>query len=182
MAKVLDGISDRLAAWMMDQPVFFVATAPIAADQHVNCSPKGLSGTFTVLGPHQVAYLDLTGSGIETIAHLRENGRIVLMFCAFSGKPSIVRLHGTGRVVTSTEPAFAELIPRFSDHLGARAVIVIDVHRVSDSCGWAVPSMSLESERDILDLDHAKRGLSGLAEYRAEHNLASIDHLPGLVR
>ena len=181
MATIVDSISDKLATWLMQQPVFFVATAPLAGDQHINCSPKGLTGTFTVLGPNQVAYLDLTGSGIETIAHLRENGRIVLMFCAFTGRPSIVRLHGVGRVVTPADLEFAGLIARFPEHLGTRAIIAVDVTRVSDSCGWAVPQMSLDTEREILDLDHAKRGTQGLADYRAEHNAASIDGLPGLV-
>ena len=180
MAKILDSIDERLAAWLIAQPVFFVSTAPLAADQHINCSPKGLTGTFAVLGPRQVAYLDLTGSGIETIAHLRENGRIVLMFCAFTGRPTIVRLHGTGRVVRGDDAEFGELLRRFPEHLGTRAIIVVDVERISDSCGWAVPNMTLEGEREILDLDHAKRGAQGLADYRAEHNSRSIDGLPGL--
>lgn len=180
MAKILEAIDDRLATWLMEQPVFFVATAPLAQEQHVNCSPKGLTGTFAVLGPRQVAYLDLTGSGIETIAHLRENGRIVLMFCAFTGRPNIVRLHGAGRVVTRDDAEFASLVQRFPEHLGTRAIIVVDVERISDSCGWAVPSMSLEAEREILGLDHAKRGPEGLADYRNEHNARSIDGLPGL--
>ena len=180
MAKVLDSIDSKLTAWLEDQPVFFVATAPLSGDQHVNCSPKGLQGTFAVLDPHTVAYLDLTGSGVETIAHLRENGRIVLMFCAFTGRPSIVRLHGRGRVVPAGTPEFDSHIHRFEERLGQRALIIVDVDRISDSCGYAVPTMSLESEREVLELDHAKRGADGLADYRAKNNVASIDGLPGL--
>lgn len=180
MATVLDGIDAALAAWMMQQPVFFVATAPLSADQHVNCSPKGLVGTFTVVDEHRVAYLDLTGSGIETIAHLRENGRIVVMFMAISGKPRIVRLHGHGTVVMPDDPAFAGLARRFAEQPGIRSVIVIDVERVSDSCGYAVPKLSLDEERRILGLDAVKRGPDGLRAFRTEYNTASIDGIPGL--
>lgn len=180
MGAVVDGIDESLAQWLESQPVFFVATAPLADDGHVNCSPKGLSGTFTVLDEHTVAYLDLTGSGVETIAHLRENGRIVLMFCAFEKRPRIVRLHGSGRVVLEGDDAFAELLPRFSEHVGARAVIVIDVQRIADSCGYGVPAMTYQADRDVLDLDNAKRGADGLVRYRQEKNAVSLDGLPGL--
>src|SRR5919201_7094587 len=110
MGKVYDGITPELADWLTQQRMFFVATAPLAADGLVNCSPKGMD-SFRILGPREVAYLDLTGSGIETVAHLRENGRIVLMFCAFAGPPKIVRLHGSGTVVTPESPRFHELSP-----------------------------------------------------------------------
>lgn len=180
MATVIDGIDASLAAWMAEQPVFFVATAPLSADQHVNCSPKGLLGTFTVIDEHQVAYLDLTGSGIETIAHLRENGRIVIMFMAISGRPRIVRLHGRGTVVMPHDPEFAQLAARFAEQPGIRSVIVIDVERVSDSCGYAVPKLTLDEERRILGLDAIKRGPEGLTAFRAEYNTASIDGIPGL--
>ena len=180
MADVLDGIDDKLASWLDQQPMFFVGTAPLAADQHVNLSPKGLAGTFAVLGERQVAYLDLTGSGAETIAHLRENGRIVLMFCAFDGRPRIIRLHGRGRVVLQGDDEFNDLIGRFSDHLGVRSIIVIDVDRVADSCGYGVPTMSYVADREVLDLSHAKKGPEGLADYRAQMNAASIDGLPAL--
>ncbi len=180
MADVLDGIDDKLAAWMTAQPLFFVATAPRADDQHVNISPKGLAGSFTVVDDHTVAYLDLTGSGIETIAHVRENGRIVLMFCAFEGRPQIIRLHGRGRVTMPGDDEFEDLIGQFGEHLGVRSVIVVDVSRVSKSCGFAVPTMTYEADRPVLDLDHAKKGADGLAEYRATMNATSIDGLPGL--
>lgn len=180
MGAVLEGIDDKLARWLVAQPVFFVATAATSVDQTVNCSPKGTSGTFVVVDEHTVAYLDLTGSGVETIAHLRENGRIVVMLCAFEGRPRIVRLHGQGRVLLPGDPGFDDLLPRFTEHPGVRSVIVIDVTRVSDSCGYAVPRMTYEADRDVLDLANAKSGEDRLVEYRAEKNAASIDGLPGL--
>jgi hypothetical protein len=179
MGRVVDGIDPRLAAFLEAQPVFFVATAPSGPGGHVNCSPKGLD-TFRVIDARTVAYLDLTGSGVETIAHLRDNGRITLMFCAFRGKPDIVRLHGHGRVVTSEASEADELFGRFPRHVGARAVIVVDVERVSHSCGYAVPRMTLDAPRDQL-LDWADgKGPDGLTAYRAEKNATSIDGLPGL--
>jgi len=180
MADLLDGIDDSLARWLEGQPLFFVATAPLADHGLVNCSPKGLSGTFSVLDEHTVAYLDLTGSGIETVAHLRENARIVLMFCAFDGRPRIVRLHGRGRIVLPGTTEFDALIGRFSEHPGVRSVIVIDVARASESCGYAVPTMTVEAERDVLDLSARKRGEAGLVDYRREKNATSLDGLPGL--
>ena len=178
MGKVLPGIDDALAAFLRAQAMFFVATAPTAADGLVNVSPKGLEGSFVVLGDHEVAYLDLTGSAAETIAHLRDNGRICLMFCAFDGPPRIVRLHGRGEAVLLGEPRFAEMAARFPDRPGARAVVRVDVTRVADSCGFAVPRMSLDSERDQLTRWAANRGPEGLAAYRAERNALSIDGLP----
>jgi len=180
MAKVLESIDESLAQWISEQPVFFVATAPLAGDGLVNCSPKGMAGSFVVLDGHRVAYLDLTGSGIETIAHLRENGRIVVMFCAFEGRPNIVRLHGTGRAVLPDEAGFAELVARFPEHPGIRSVIVVDVVRVADSCGYAVPRMDYVGDRDVLDLHNAKKGPEALAEYREKRNAESLDGLPGL--
>ncbi len=178
MASVLDGIDDRLAAWLERQPVFFVATAPLGADGHVNVSPKGATGTFRVLDRDTVAYLDLTGSGAETIAHLHENGRVTLMFCAFEGRPNIVRLSGRGTAVLPSADSFAELVAGFPPHPGIRSVIRVDVNRVADSCGYAVPRMSLEGERDVLDLHNAKKGPRKLADFRADRNAASIDGLP----
>jgi hypothetical protein len=180
MGKVLPEIDAKLASWLEAQPVWFTATAPLAADGLVNLSPKGSAGTFAVLGPREVAYLDLTGSGIETIAHLRENGRIVLMFCAFSGRPNIVRLHGRGHVLLPDDARFAELRPRFTDHPGVRAIITVDVTRIADSCGYAVPRMDLVAERDVLDLSNAKQGEEALVGYRARKNARSLDGLPGL--
>ncbi|WP_017573212.1 pyridoxamine 5'-phosphate oxidase family protein [Nocardiopsis halotolerans] len=182
MAKIHEAITDRMARFLLDQPVFFVGTAPLSHEGHVNVSPKGMGGTFAVLDEHRVAYLDYTASGIETISHLRENGRIVLMFCAFSGPPNIVRLHGVGRVVTPDDPEFADLRTRFSKErtLGQRAVIVVDVHRVSDSCGFSVPLMDLRGDRDLLDRHHEHRDPGYFTDYQRTRNATSIDGLPGM--
>ncbi len=178
MGHVYDGLNDRLAAFIDDQHVFFVATAPLAADGLLNLSPKGLD-TFAVLDPHRVAYLDLTGSGVETIAHLRQNGRIVIMFCAFEGKPRILRLHGRGRAVVAGDPRFDELARCFPPRPGVRAVIEVDVTRIADSCGFAVPRLDYRDERSELDRWAATKGPEGLEAYRAAKNAASLDGLPG---
>jgi hypothetical protein len=182
VGKTYDQIDDRLAAFISKQPVFFVATAPMAADGHVNCSPKGGAGSFVVLGERRVAYQDMTGSGIETVAHLRENGRIVVMFCAFEGPPRIVRLHGRGEVVTPGHREFDELVSRFSANVSTRAVIVVEVTRISDSCGYGVPLMTFEAHRENLDHWAETKGTEGLSAYRAKNNSSSIDALPGLER
>ena len=180
MSKVLEAIDGRLEAFLMEQPVFFVGTAPAGGEGHVNVSPKGLAGSFTVLGPHQVAYLDLTGSGAETIAHLRDDGRICLMFCAFTGPPKIVRLHGRGAVVLPGAEGFAEIAGRFAERPGVRSVIRVDLDRVSDSCGFGVPLMSLEGDRAQLVRWAATKGPDGLDEYHRTRNGRSIDGLPAL--
>lgn len=180
MAKVYDGIDDKLRAWIGRQPVFFVGTAPLSNAGHVNVSPKGMAGTFAVLGPHRVAYLDYFGSGAETVAHLRENGRIVIMFCAFEGPPKIIRLHGQGRVVLPAQPEFGELrthFPKERTH-AQRSVIVVDVERVADSCGYSVPRMTFVEDRDILDLHQLKKPAAYYEEYWDVRNAASIDGLP----
>lgn len=180
MGKVFDGIDEALARWIGGQPMFFVATAPLGADGLVNCSPKGTLGTFRVLDEHRVAYLDLTGSGIETVAHLRENGRIVVMFCAFSGRPRIVRLHGRGYAVQPGAAEFEALQPQFSEHPGVRSIVVVEVTRVADSCGYAVPRLDYVAERDVLDTSATKKGEPAMADYRRRHNARSLDGLPGL--
>lgn len=171
-------IDARLEEFILAQPVFFVATAPLSGQGHVNCSPKGQSGTFGVLGPRRFGYLDLTGSGAETVAHLRENGRMTVMFCAFDGPPRIVRLYGRGEAVLDSDARFEALAATFPKHIGARAVIVLEVERIADSCGYGVPRMAFESERDQLDSWSAAKGEGGLAEYRERKNAASIDGLP----
>jgi hypothetical protein len=172
-------ISDDLARWWAAQPLFFVATAPAGSDGHVNLSPKGLD-TLRILSPTRVAYLDLTGSGVETIAHLLDNGRITLMACTFSGAPSISRIYGTGTVHEIGSPGFEELAGNFPDLPGRRAVIDVEVDRVSTSCGYAVPLMDLVGDRDrLLDWARAK-GDEGLVEYRASKNALSIDGIAGL--
>ena len=159
--------------------MFFVATAPAGVDGHVNLSPKGLD-TFGIIDPTTVAYLDLTGSGVETIAHLRDNGRIVIMFCAFEGAPKILRLYGRGEVVVPSDARFAALRARFPTYAGTRSVILVIVERIADSCGYAVPLYRFEGQRSQL-LDWADRkGAEGVVAYRAERNHESIDGLPGL--
>jgi hypothetical protein len=180
MGKVHDdGVGPELRAFLERQPMFFVATAPLGADGHVNVSPKGLQGTFAVLDSQHVAYLDLTGSGVETIAHLRENGRITLMFCAFDGPARIVRLFGRGAVVACDDAEFEVHAERFPQHPGARAVITLTLDRVSDSCGYGVPRMTYVEDRDRLLEWARQRGDDGLAAYRDERNGQSIDGLPG---
>lgn len=178
MGKLHESINGRLRDFIERQPVFFVATAPSGSDGHVNVSPKGVAGTFTVVDDHTVAYLDITASGAETIAHLRDNGRITVMFCAFDGPPNIVRLHGRGRFVTIHDDEFAAWAPRFSELRGARAIIVVDVERVSDSCGFGVPLMEHTGERDLLPQFADRKGADGLADYRRDRNSRSIDDLP----
>jgi hypothetical protein len=165
-----------------EQPVFFVATAPLATDGSVNCSPKGNRDEFKVLGPDTVAYLDQTGSGVETIAHLGENGRIVLMFCAFSGPPRIIRLHGTGRALLTGSPEFDSLASRFpaSGGVGVRSIISVDVRRIADSCGYGVPFMTFEGHRPTMGQWSERKGRGGIRAYWQEKNLASIDALAGL--
>ncbi|QYG92361.1 pyridoxamine 5'-phosphate oxidase family protein [Iamia sp. SCSIO 61187] len=177
MGRTYDAITDELATWIADQPVFFVATAPLDADGHVNVSPKG-GDTFRVVSPHEVAYLDLTGSGAETIAHIRDNGRLTVMFCSFDAKPLILRLYGQATYVRPGDPGWDDLAPRFPDHPGARAVIHLAVDRVASACGYAVPQMELVGPRTRLDEWAAKRGDDGLVAYRAEKNRTSIDGLP----
>jgi hypothetical protein len=179
MGQIFDAISPELGEWLGRQRMFVVATAPLAVTGHVNCSPKG-GDAFRVLGPHTVAYADLTGSGIETVAHLRENGRIVLMFCAYEGAPKIVRLHGRGEVVEPGDAGFEELQGKFPALVGLRAFIRVEVTRIADSCGFAVPLYEFVAPRDVLDNYSEKLGPAGLAEYRAKKNRVSIDGLPGL--
>ena len=179
MSKVFESIDDALAEWIGRQPVFFVGTAPSGADGHVNVSPKGLD-TLAILDPNTVAYLDLTGSGIETVAHLRDNARICVMLCAFEGAPRIVRMQGRGEVVEPSHPDFATLVDRFPTYPGTRSVIRVHCDRIADSCGYGVPLMSYKGERRAL-LDWAGRKEPGeLDSYRAGKNATSIDGLPGL--
>jgi pyridoxamine 5'-phosphate oxidase-like protein len=182
MGKVYEAIEGKLAAWIERQHLFFVATAPLAADGHVNVSPKGDLRWFRILGPREVAYLDFVGSGAETIAHARENGRVVVMFCAFEGPPKIVRLYGTASVVLADDPGFAELAGRFDPPDDAvRAVIRIEVERIADSCGYGVPLMRFDGKREQYDawVDKKVRD-GGLDEYVAEQNAVSIDGLPAI--
>jgi hypothetical protein len=182
MAQQYDELDDRLRGWIAGQPMFFVATAPLAAAGHVNVSPKGMDGTLAVLSPRRIAYLDFFGSGVETIAHLRENGRIVVMFCAFDGAPKILRLHGRGRVVLPDDDEFGPLRARFAKtrDKGVRSVILIDIDRISDSCGFAVPLMQHIADRDVLDRSQERREEGYFEKYAATKNATSIDGLPGV--
>jgi Pyridoxamine 5'-phosphate oxidase len=180
MAKTFEYIDGKMAAFLVAQPVFFVATAPLSADGHLNCSPKGNDGSFKVLGRRKVAYRDLNGSGVETVSHLRENGRVILMFCAFDGPPRIIRLHGRGRAVFDHDEDFAYLSEQFGGAELTRSFIVVDVERVSDSCGYGVPLMTFKGHRHKLDRWAQKMGEDGLARYRAANNQFSLDGLPGV--
>jgi Pyridoxamine 5'-phosphate oxidase len=188
MGKVYEGIDDHQRAWIARQAMFFVGTAPLDGEGHVNVSPKGPIGSLRVLDDHTVAYLDIIGSGAETIAHLRENGRIVVMLCAFEGPPRILRLHGTGEIVLPEDARFDELAAAFDDQPAVaesrRAVILVDVARVADSCGYGVPLMSFEGLRPHSDKWAEKKlrtgGDEAFAAYRQEKNEASIDGLPAV--
>jgi hypothetical protein len=180
MAKIFDAIDERLAAWIARQRMFFVGTAP-SDGGHVNVSPKGPIETLRILDEHTVAYLDLVGSGAETIAHLRENGRIVVMLCSFDGPPRIVRLHGQGAVLDAGTIEFPDVavLPEQK-----RTIIRVEVQRIADSCGYGVPLMSYEGERPQsrawAETKLAKGGPSALDDYMAEKNTLSIDGLPAL--
>jgi hypothetical protein len=177
MGRAIESITGELRAFIEAQHVFFVATAPLEREGHVNLSPKGMD-TFRVLAPDRVAYLDLTGSGNETAAHLRQNGRITFMFCAFDGKPQILRLYGGGRVVKPDDAPWAELAPLFPELPGARQIVVADVTRVQTSCGFGAPLMNFEGERDALVRWAEAKGEGALRAYREQKNRLSIDGLP----
>ena len=189
MAKVFDRIDDHQRDWIARQALFFTGTAPLAGDGHINLSPKGPIDSLRVLDDHTVAYLDIVGSGAETIAHLRENGRIVVMLCAFEGPPRILRLHGRGEAFMPEDPRFAELLDRcaFAEPAAAearRSIVVVHVERIADSCGYGVPLMSYEGERPHSDKWAAKRlrvgGPTALDEYKREKNAESLDGLPAI--
>jgi pyridoxamine 5'-phosphate oxidase-like protein len=188
MAKLFEEIDDKLQAFIERQPMFFVATAPSGDGGHINVSPKGGSNLFHVTGPHGFAYVDLMGSGIETIAHLRENGRICVMFCAFDGGPKIVRLHGIGTPVQQGDPGFAAALGRFDitdeQRDAVRSVIEIEVTRVADSCGFVVPRLDYVGERDQLyryaENRLRKEGSDAVRAYVTANNAESIDGLEGL--
>lgn len=189
MGRTYQTIDDRLTDWMARQPLFFVGSAPLDGDGHVNVSPKGPIGSLRVLGPTTVAYLDILGSGAETIAHLRENGRVVIMLCAFQGPPRIVRLHGHGEALLPGSGDYDAVLDeaRFEDPSipeGRRAIIRVEVARIADSCGYGVPLMSLDGLRPHAPLWAEKKlrtgGQAALDDYRAEKNAESLDGLPAV--
>ena len=184
MGKIYERIDGRLRTFIESQPMFFVATAPLTGDGHVNLSPKGLAGSFAVFDEYTVAYLDFGGSGAETIAHLRENGRVTLMWCAFEGPPNIVRVHGRGEPVFRDDPRWDDLVARFTgaDAPSLRAIIVVTAERISDSCGYGVPFMEYREER-TLHRDYFGRKtdeeFSAYCESKP-HVANSLDGLPAL--
>ncbi len=203
MATLYSELDEKLIKFITSQPMFFVATAPCpdesGAGGHVNVSPKGYRDTFTILDPLTVAYLDLTGSGAETVAHLRQNGRITIMFCSFDRAPKILRLYGTGQVIVPDEPGWTVYSACFPadddgcalpggargygtgmDRGNRRAIVVVSIDRISDSCGYAVPIMELVEERDLLSQWAERRSADELVDYRIKHNSVSIDGLPAL--
>jgi Pyridoxamine 5'-phosphate oxidase len=190
VGKIYESLDRKLADWILAQRLFFVATAPSGSEGHVNCSPKGGIETFRIVGPREVAYLDFVGSGAETIAHLRDNGRIVVMFCAFDGPPRIVRLHGRGTPVQLGDPAFDELYHRLdfsgieAAEAGARSIVNVAVERIADSCGYGVPLMGYKGARTQqaawIQAQLRKNGPAGVLAYSREKNAASIDGLPAI--
>ena len=189
MGRVYEGIDERLATWIARQPLFFVGTAPLDGEGHVNVSPKGPIGSLRVLDDHTVAYLDVVGSGAETIAHIRENGRVVVMLCAFQGPPRILRLHGRGEVVHSTDERFRALLAQGGYEQAEvpeshRAIIVVHVTRIADSCGYGVPLMEYAGERQHQAKSSAKRmrvhGPDAYLDYQRDKNAVSIDGLPAV--
>jgi len=189
VAKTFDEINEHIQEWVQRQSMYFVATAPLSGEGHVNVSPKGPIGSLRVLGPRRVAYLDVGGSGAETIAHVRENGRIVIMLCAFEGPPRIVRFHGRGTALLKGDERFEEVLAEaaFEDPSlpeARRSIMEVEVTRVSDSCGYGVPLMSFEGLREHHALSVGKKlrtiGADGYAEHRQRSNAVSLDGLPAL--
>ncbi|MDQ0944754.1 pyridoxamine 5'-phosphate oxidase family protein [Streptomyces sp. V1I1] len=186
MGKIYERIDGRLRTFIEEQQMFFTATAPLGGDGTINLSPKGLTGSFAVLDEQTVAYLDFAGSNAETIAHLRENGRITLMWCAFQGPPNIVRVHGRGEPVFRDDPRFKELLASFPDidptRHGLRAIIVVTAELVRDTCGYAVPFMTYDEDRDLHARRFEREDDESLDSYfhKKEHIASSIDGLPGL--
>lgn len=179
MGRSYESITDQMASFVERQHMFFVATAPSGDGGHVNLSPKGLD-SFRVLGPNRVAYLDLTGSGAETIAHVRQNGRITFMFCAFEGKPDIVRFYGEAQVHRPQDATFGDLRPLFGEHEAVRSIITADIDRTSSSCGFAVPLMTHAGDRHTLTKYFENKSDDDVEAYWIEKNQTSIDGLPAV--
>ena len=177
MGKVYDSIQDSHKKFIREQKMFFVSTAPLSDSGHINLSPKGMD-SFRVLSSTRVAYMDIVGSGNETSAHMLENGRITIMFCAFEGPPNILRLYGTGYTVLPSDAEWAELSAKFKLHQATRQIIVANINRVQFSCGYSVPLYEYAGERDHADRWADKKGADGLEKYKQDNNLVSIDGLP----
>lgn len=179
MGKEFEGLNDQLREWISEQHMFFVASAALSADTFVNCSPKGID-SFRVIDDQHVAYLDLVGSGAETIAHVRENGRLCMMFCAFAGAPKILRLQGQAQIHLPDSERYAELCAHFANIPGARSIIELQLERIADSCGFGVPEYAYQGQREQLTKWADKQGPEKLRDYQAAHNQRSIDGLPAL--
>ena len=179
MAKLYDQLDERLQRFILDQKMFFVASAPLSGEGRVNLSPKGFD-SFRILDPKTVAYLDYTGSGVESIAHLKENGRFVIMFCSFDKAPVILRLHGRGSVIERSDPDWSDLSPKFPDSRMARAIIKLSIERICDSCGWGVPMYEFKGERDQYANYDAQLDDEGLKQDQLKWNMKSLDGLWGL--
>ncbi len=179
MGKVYKEITPELETWINQQQMFFVATAPLQDDGLINCSPKGLN-SFKVLSPTRVAYVDMHGSGIETLSHLTENGRIVFMFASMNGPPKILRLHGQGKAHDLNTSRFHELIGEFPSHQHPRSIIEVNLSRIADSCGYGVPKYEFIEQRNTLTEYATKKGPDQLKAYRSEKNATSLDGLPGI--
>jgi len=179
MGKTFEFISTDLQNWIEAQKVFFVATAPLTKSGHINVSPKGLD-SFRMITPTLVAYQDLTGSGVETIAHVQENKRIVIMFCAFDGPPKIVRLYGSGEIILPGDEKFVEMSGYFPNRRGVRAYILVHINRIQDSCGYGVPLYDFKSDRDVLDKWTDAKNDDEVEAYQQLKNKVSIDGLRGL--
>jgi hypothetical protein len=171
-----NSIDAKHKTFIENQKMFFVATAPLNPEGHINLSPKGLD-CFRVLSETRVAYIDFYGSGNETSAHTRENGRLTFMFCSFDKNPLILRLYGKGRAVLPDAEGWSELAPFFSLHTGTRQIIVADIHKVQTSCGYAVPFYTFLGHRDTLELSSEKKGRDGILAYGQQKNLVSLDGL-----
>ncbi|MEL6924144.1 MAG: pyridoxamine 5'-phosphate oxidase family protein [Bacteroidota bacterium] len=179
MGKIYDHIPANLQKWIPQQKLFFVASAPLSGDGLINLSPKGLD-SFRILDEHTVAYLDLTGSGVETIAHVQENQRLTMMFCAFEGAPNIVRLYGKAEVHQKGTEGYAALSHHFPEYVNARSIIVNRLSKVTTACGYAVPYMDYRGDRDVLDKWAEKKGPAGIDAYQKEKNTSSLDGMTGL--
>jgi hypothetical protein len=179
MGKVYELIDKRMQEWILAQKVFFVATAPLSGEGHINCSPKD-GYSIRVLDGKTLVYLDLIGSGVETIAHVRENGRIIVMMCAFEGAPKIIRFHGRGEVIEKDDSRFESFKTLFVSKLGIRSFVLIHLDRISDSCGFGVPILEFKQHRNQLRNYHERNGEEKLGDYKIKHNTTSIDGLPGV--
>lgn len=179
MGQFHESLNSRLIEFIQAQPVFFVASA--GSGTRVNLSPKGMD-TLRVLDERSVAYLDITGSGNETAAHITHDGRLTIMFCGFGDKPLILRLYGRGQVILPSSPKWSELVDRFPDLPGRRQIILLNIESLQTSCGFGVPRMQLIANRTEMSDWASKKGESGLAQYRAAKNTRSIDGLPVPIR